>query len=396
MTASAEDSVPLNQRGSVLSGGRIVEGVTCGFRSSGVRAGCKYLFFGAICIGLAACTQTLDRWEKDIKKECPDTLDCSHKKFFIESGTSVENARANARKEIANILETKTKVRLTCTIFLRETKGGGDQQSVNIEECEKFSSVLAIGSLSDTKPIKETRKPIKGKYYVAMQYDSRTMYQQIVDFIIRQDTRRECESQENLLGTTYFHRFLRWKMGPNSCVPNWQLSYADRWIVSIREREFPLGHNEVEYFFPESSSDNVEIVLPQNGEMDAGIRYKVQVRANKEDGGYLTLLQANEFGHVQLLDKDVQIKPDAGLVDFPKTMSMKTNLYGYEYGKELFVALLCSEENQFSTRFFPKLRTGKYPTEHNYGKLLLWLSDNLSGSGCDLALSQLRINKEPS
>ena len=132
--------------------------------------------------------------------------------------------------------------------------------------------------------------------------------------------------------------------------------------------------------------------MPQNREIAAGENYSVGATSRK--AGYLTLLQANEFGQVQRLSENVRVEPGVRTM-FPERRAPFLGVAeaedGYWYAKELFVALLCSRQIEFG---YPGNDMGNYPTEYNYGRLLRWLSgDDLSGSGCDLTLSQLWIRR---
>lgn len=244
-------------------------------------------------------------------------------------GKSLQEAKANARNEIAKSINVTVSSNLTMNMTLKN-KIFEENESSLIEE-------QASAKLKSLIVLKEEIN--EGKYFVALEYNNHSLIEKISSYLKDKDV--SAMSNKNPLYKSNFSMKLKHTIG---FVPNYNLNYKDGiFYVSINNEQFVLDENHIKFLFSESISDKVSIQTKNRTIKNNDFFY---INVVTSTSGYMNLFNIDENGKVSVMldnkfiNKEKYTYPDQKLYNGLQATIIGDNMQIFEN----FIVVLCKDE----------------------------------------------------
>ncbi len=268
-------------------------------------------------------------------------------KLGYGEGTTMQAAEANARSEIAHSIKVTLTEKYSKTEQLKN-----DDYSKDIER--KIEEEVDI-ELTGLRTLKSENKD--GTYYVALEFDGRSLQKKIKS-CISPDKKLKMMSSSNPYSHTFFSKELHKIFPELSTVPEYDVVYTNGlYKLLLDDKEFNIGQDAIEKFLFDygDSSFNISLVphmddgSQSSSQLKEGTYFHLDIKLSEP--GYLSLLSIDEEGKVCMMfdnekvsEKQTITFPDLELYDGLRTEIISRHISALES----YVAVLCKEKQRYT------------------------------------------------
>ncbi|MGB5964277.1 MAG: LPP20 family lipoprotein [Sulfurimonadaceae bacterium] len=262
-------------------------------------------------------------------------------------GKTMAEAKANARSSIAYDISTKVSDETVKNEHLDNT-----EFSKTIDMNTRQTADVELTGLNTLRSEKKD-----GTYYVALEYDGRSLRNKIKSSIVKGKKLKTMESN-NPYAHTYFAEELKDIFPHQSNVPDYDVVYSKGvYKLILADEEFNLGQDDIEDFLfnYDEPSFNLSIVEhTENGyrtskRLQEGSYFHLDIRLSRT--GYLTLLSVDEEGKVSVMfdNEEISSEQTKTFPDLELYEGLRTEILSREMSSmESFVAVLCERPQSYT------------------------------------------------
>ena len=256
--------------------------------------------------------------------------------YGYATSSSLDNAKLNAREDIAKSIKVKIQSSFSLVSKSKETSLSNE---VLTQDTQHSISEYTDMILTDVKLKKSVK--INDKWFVKMSYTNLPIVQQIKKRFYGVELERM--NKDNLLANTNFSKRLKKEFG---YIPKYTIFYKNGiFFLNIKRDNFILLNAKIKQFFFVKNNKNIEFKISKK-QLKIGDYFNFTI--NHKNDNFISLIQVDELGKIIVHFDNLQTKK----LVYPNPKIYEGLQAGILNNKneaiEMYLAVSCKEKNNFT------------------------------------------------